>query len=387
MKRGLCLVAVVMLACNEAPAKTETTAKPEAAKMDAPAPANVVRLKRVEIIDRHGFEKPMRAASLLIPSDWVMQDQVQWATKPGALEIVSMTFQARSPDGRYGLDLLPNYSWGWADHPQMQQSMIMTAQSGGTPASPPLQSQDFLTKMAIPNVRRGAKVLGIDKIPNVDEALDKQLGPQRQAAAAVGMPYNVRVEHSRARLQYDDNGKQVEEWLTAAIYNSAYENGMGFGTSFLSNAQYVFAFRAPAGELLGRDKLFQMILSTLAVDPTWQYKVNEANGKIQQINAKGAADRAKIRRDAQEDINRTITEGYDSRQRSQDRAHENFTDYIRGVQRYQDPSSGEQMKLTSGYNHVWSSGNGEYVFTDTANWNPAQTFKGNWTELKAVSNP
>ena len=38
------------------------------------------------------------------------------------------------------------------------------------------------------------------------------------------------------------------------------------------------------------------------------------------------------------DINRTITEGYESRQRSQDRNVENFTDYIRGVQRYQDPT-------------------------------------------------
>ncbi len=375
---------VVMLACNDAPAKPrEETVVAAKAVEPSPPPGSYVRLKRAEIIDRHGFEKPMRAASLLVPSDWTMQDQVQWATQPGATSIVQVTFRAASADGRYGLELFPVYTWGWSDNPMMQQTMQMAAQNGGTPAMPPMSAKEFLTKVAVPNVRQGAKVVAVDKIPGVDQALDQQVKMQMQAARQVGYPMNLRAEHARALVRHG----QTEEWLTAAIYTTTTDYGMGMGTSYVSVAQYVFAFKAPAGELTAKDALFQMILSTVAVDPQWQARVNQVNLNIQRANAKGAADRAKIIADTNAEVNRTITEGYEARQRSQDRNHENFTDYIRGVQRYQDPASGEQMKLTSGYSHVWSSGNGEYVFTDSATFRPAQVLDGTWTELKAINNP
>ncbi len=390
MRTPMWMVAVTLLACSEAPATSRAGSSPGAdgrlvaAKPDvSPAPGSYVRLKRVEVIDRHGFEKPMRAASLLIPSDWTMQDQVQWATQPGAVSIVQVTFRAASADGRYGLELFPVYSWGWSDDPMMQQTMQMAAQNGGAPAMPPMPAGEFLTKLAVPNLRPGSTVLGLDKVPGVDEALQQQVKMQVQAAQQVGYPMSLRAEHARARLRHGS----AEEWLTAAVYTTTNDFGLGMGKSYVSVAQYIFAFKAPVGELAEKDKLFQMILSTVAVDWQWQARVNQVSQNIQRTNAKGAADRAKIIADANAEVSRTITEGYEARQRSQDRNHENFTDYIRDVQRYQDPSTGEQMKLTSGYDHVWSSGNGEYVFTDSAGFRPGQVFDGTWTELKTVKNP
>src|SRR5579884_1523918 len=37
-----------------------------------------LRLKRVELVDPHGFERPIPALSLLIPSDWTFAGQVVW---------------------------------------------------------------------------------------------------------------------------------------------------------------------------------------------------------------------------------------------------------------------------------------------------------------------
>jgi hypothetical protein len=42
-----------------------------------------LRLKRAEIIDKHGFEKPMPAMSMLIPTDWTFEGEVRFAQKVG----------------------------------------------------------------------------------------------------------------------------------------------------------------------------------------------------------------------------------------------------------------------------------------------------------------
>ena len=42
-----------------------------------------LRLRRVEFVDKRGFEKPMPAMSLLVPADWSFDGQVHYAQKIG----------------------------------------------------------------------------------------------------------------------------------------------------------------------------------------------------------------------------------------------------------------------------------------------------------------
>lgn len=72
-----------------------------------------LRMKRVEIVDRHGFEKPMTAMSLLVPSDWKFDGEVRFAQRVGNPEdLVRLAFRTSSPDGRLAIEMFPG--WGWA---------------------------------------------------------------------------------------------------------------------------------------------------------------------------------------------------------------------------------------------------------------------------------
>ena len=61
---------------------------------------------------------------------------------------------------------------------------------------------------------------------------------------------------------------------------------------------------------------------------------------------------------------------WEQRQRVNDKISQNFSDYIRGVDRYNDPFSGKEVELPSGYGTAWANNLGEYVVTDSPGYNP-----------------
>jgi hypothetical protein len=63
-----------------------------------------------------------------------------------------------------------------------------------------------------------------------------------------------------------------------------------------------------------------------------------------------------------------------------DRINQQFSDYMRGVDRYSDGES--QIQLPSGYSSAWVNDKGEYILTDTEGWNPGTEFMGNWKQLE-----
>ncbi len=61
---------------------------------------------------------------------------------------------------------------------------------------------------------------------------------------------------------------------------------------------------------------------------------------------------------------------WERRQEVKDRIVQNFSDNIRGVERYNDPHSGNEVELPSGYGNAWSNNLGEYIVTDSPSYNP-----------------
>jgi hypothetical protein len=357
-----------------------------------------LRLKRVEIVDRHGFEKPMPAMSMLIPTDWSFDGQVRYAQKVGdPADLVRLAFRTASPDGRLAIEMLPGWSWAWADDPMMRQAMqnqnAMTAQLGGARAElgPPMSARDFLTRVAVPRLRPGAKVLGVEPIPDLDAALQGQVKQAHAMAASAGVQMRLRADHARARLQLPPGKAPGEEWLTAVVFTRATampsmnpSGQMGQSAIYQCAAEQLFAMRAPPGELPAHEKLFRTVLSTVRLDPAWQGRVSQVQANISAANTQGARDRSKIIAQSAEDTRRIIREGYENRQRSEDRNSERWSDAMRGVQNFRNPTTGEDVKLSNQYAHAWVSGNGEYVMSDTAGFNPGQVLQGNWTELQPV---
>ena len=357
-----------------------------------------LRLKRVQIIDQHGFEKPMPAMSMLVPTDWSFDGQIRYAQKIGdPADLVHFAFRAASPDGRLAIEMFPGWSWSWADDPMMRQAMesqnAMSARMGGaqTEVGPPMSARDFLGRVAVRRLRPGAKLLGIEPIPDLDQPLQAQVKQAQALAAQAGVQMRLKADQARARIQLTQGKSPAEEWLTAVVSVRATAmpsmnpgtGQMGQSAMYQSTADQLYALRAPPGELPAHEKLFRTVLSTVRVDPTWQARVTQVQANMSASNVQSARDRSKIIAQSAEEQRRAIREGYENRQRSEARNAERWSDAMRGVQNFHDPRTGEDVKLSNQYAHAWVSGNGEYVMSDSST-NPGQVLQGNWTELQPV---
>ena len=294
--------------------------------------------------------------------------------------------------------MFPGWSWAWADDPMMRQAMqsqnAMTARMGGaqTELGPPMSARDFLGRVAVPRLRPGAKVLGVEPIPDLDQPLQAQVKQAQSLAAQAGVQMRLKADHARARIQLAQGKEPAEEWLTAVVITRATAmpsmntatGQMAQSAMYQTSADQLFALRAPPGELPAHEKLFRTVLSTVRVDPAWQGRVTQVQANMSAANVQGARDRSRIIAQSAEDTRRAIREGYENRQRSEDRNSERWSDAMRGVQNFHDPRTGEDVKLSNQYAHAWASGNGEYVMSDSAGFNPGQVLQGNWTELQPV---
>jgi hypothetical protein len=58
-----------------------------------------------------------------------------------------------------------------------------------------------------------------------------------------------------------------------------------------------------------------------------------------------------------------------------------FSQAIRGVDEYYDPSEGQGIELPGGHDHAWSNGIGEYILTNDANF-PNVGANPNWEPME-----
>ena len=363
------------------------------------ADPSYLRLKRAEVVDQHGFEKPLPAMSVLIPVDWTFQGEVKLAQRIGdPADLVKLVFRTTSPDGRLAIELLPSWNWSWVDDPMMRQAIqnqsAMAAQLGRAPTQmmPPMTARDFLSKVAVPKLRPGAKLLGIEPIPDLDPALQSQVKQAQALASQAGLQTRLRADEARARIQLPAGKAPAEEWITAVVITHATamptltpgSGQMRQSATYQSSADSIYALRAPPGELPAHEKLFRTVISTVRVDPAWQARVTQVQASMSASNVQSAQDRSKIIAQSAEAQRRSIQGAYEAHQKAEDKSAERFSDAMRGLQTYRNPVTGEDVKLSYQYGHAWASGHGEYVMSDTPGFKPGDVLQGHWTELQPV---
>ena len=363
------------------------------------ADPSYLRLKRAEVVDQHGFEKPLPAMSVLIPVDWTFQGEVKLAQRIGdPADLVKLVFRTTSPDGRLAIELLPSWNWSWVDDPMMRQAIqnqsAMAAQLGRAPTQmmPPMTARDFLSKVAVPKLRPGAKLLGIEPIPDLDPALQSQVKQAQALASQAGLQTRLRADEARARIQLPAGKAPAEEWITAVVITHATamptltpgSGQMRQSAMHQSSAESIYALRAPPGELPTHEKLFRTVEITVRVNPAWQARVTQVQASMSASNVQSAQDRSKIIAQSAEAQRRSIQGAYEAHQKAEDKSAERFSDAMRGLQTYRNPVTGEDVKLSNQYGHAWASGNGEYVMSDTPGFKPGDVLQGHWTELQPV---
>jgi hypothetical protein len=379
-----------------------------AAQGDAPGAGSVVRaaaaapagsyfrLRLVKVMDEHGFDRPVEAFRFLVPADWQVEGGVRWTGDIGCpYNIVEAAIRATSPDGGTGIEAFPTHTWAWNDDAMSRQVLAQGQAATGAKScemSPPLGAADYLKKVIVPGYRRSAEgltVMAEEPLADMVRAYDSAVRPQ---IVAMGHGIDFRVDAARVRVAYTAGGRALEEWFAGAVQQiitpapsyAALMNGQMIydAHQFSVTATYLYSTWAARGELESKAKLFASIVASIRIDPAWQGAVEKVITNIGNAQIRGAAERSRIWSEASREISDIQRRGYEERQAVQDRLAERWSETIRGVDTYIDPRTQERVELSGGYGEAWTNNRGEYILSDSPNFNPSVELKEDWTRLE-----
>lgn len=321
-----------------------------------------VELVRAAVVDRAGFERPLTAATLLVPSGWQTQGGVVWELNTSGCGKNNPHFNwaAVAPDGVGMVSLLPSETWTGTNLPYASANC------------PNVRTTDVreIVLSYIQRYRPGARLLEYNDRPDIAEKYRKELPPP--PPSGYGSEIRSWTGAGMARVSYEVQGRPVEEYVGAAIlFMSLRSAGVMPGQTMEQLTVSVlggFGVRMPQGRL--DMKLVEAIRRSGEPNGEWSARMAQHHSKIASINAKGAAQRSKIISQTNNEISQMRQDSWKRQQESQDRMHREFSEAIRGVETYDDPYNGGTVELDNTYDQAWQLNNGDYVLTNDPSFNP-----------------
>ncbi len=322
----------------------------------------------------------MEAFRLLIPKGWQAQGSITWSANP-ALPTQSR-FRFHDPDSQSELNIFPSQSYFWTDNQVFLRTNPPGSLRFGTLVARPIEMKTSFVRIIIPNFRSGVSKLRIVEQKNVPELA--QLAQGQPAPGVI-----ARAEGGKVRIEYQEKGRLMEEEIYAAVSQFiTRQPGSFLSPDYSINywyIDYIFSFKAEKGKLDDQSKLFQTMIYSLKVAPQYFAKVVNvkemlAQMAIQRIHATGRI--GEIIAQAGSDIRADQQQAWEQRQQVQERIAQNFSDYVRGVERFHDPLAGKEVELPAGYGHAWANNLGEYIVSDSPSYNPNIGSSHHWELLK-----
>lgn len=342
-------------------------------------PAGTLRVQPIEIIDQQGFEKPMLAATMMLPAGWQHQSGIVWTPGQRCGVPLYTRVSARSPDGLGAIELSATEGWSGNNLGQPPND--------GCPAGTHTTVEQYL-RAWVQKHRPGAQWLDYRVRPERSK-------PGTTQAFPTGGGFRDWTETGQALIGYTLNGPQggraVRETLAVGIRFQASQFPMvNRAPMQLFNAQTmgVLSWRAPEGQLDFRH--FDALWQTLKPAEEWAARVRAGLQKIADDNARTQAEisriqgemaretqwhmqrRAQIRAQTREEVAGIYSGIARSRSESSDRMHRESVRVIREVEHYRVPggSGTGVVELPNHYRHAWRMRDGTYVLTDSPNFDP-----------------
>lgn len=338
-----------------------------------------LRLKRVSYVDRQGIGT--EAFSFLAPADWQLRGGVVWTLRSPAMP-ATVAFTVTSPDGACQLEAFPTGLYFWTNNPMVLQNFPPGSSYLGSEVRPPLGPVQTLQQIIIPAHRRGVAGMRVVEAKVLPE-LARQLGAGQHAppggrSGALG---------GKVRVQYQLGQRAFEEEFLCVVETTAVGMPSLYGTIVNVNwlPSYVFSFKAPAGRLEAARPIFALMVRTFRINPRWFNKYSQlinilVQNKIRQIN--NIARVSRIISQTNDEISDMVMSSWRRRNAVYDRLADQFSQTIRGVDEYYDPTAQQRVELPNGYQRAWTNGQGEYVLTDNPTFNPNVGSNQNWTALR-----
>jgi len=350
-------------------------ATPTLAQVPVASAVPPLHVQRVEFIDRQGFEKPMLAATMMVPAGWRTQSAVQWQIGSQCAPGQHLRLQAASPDGASMLELLPGEAWGRSNFGPVSDC----PQAGWADVRAYLEAW-------VQRHRPGARWLDFRARPDRSQPELKSTMP--------GNEMRMSFEGGQALIGYSAGGRELRETLATVVVVTHHSlAGVQPGTALQSitgRSLGVLALRVPDGQLDFRR--FDALWSTLRSDPAWSERIRRGNAQmaaenqatqaaIGQIQAQTSretlaamARRGEIAAQSRAEVAAIHNGTWQAGQASQDRRHTEAVRAVREVEAYRDPRAGNAvLELPGHYRHAWQLRDGSYVLTDDARFDPART--------------
>ena len=361
-----------------------------AAKGQAPATkpaAAPIVMKQHVLLDRGMGD--MKSHTILAPDGWKVEGGASWPPPDQFKVLPSQNVKVIARDGRT-VHIGPSIgAVDFQPSPYAQQQLGVQrppelSASGGNLVLYLPDSLDAWKTFALEKAFKlsfpKASNMRIDKvavIPELTAILKRQLEPIRQMAAqndrqmqALGMPQQSfsDCQFLAATCFYEDEGKK---WEHVLVFGTAhFGSDTHLGRQVYWSIEPSVSYRAEAGQLETNMPLLLSIANSLRPTAEWAKMKLDHNAKMNQISAKGAADRAQIIANSNREISRMINDGYKARPESQDRTHTSFIKAIREVEDYAVPGSDTKVQLPHYYDHVYTNGNGDFIMTNDSTFNP-----------------
>ena len=339
---------------------------------------STTKYRTVSFTDSQGIGT--KAFSMLVPDGWQSSGNVQWVLDNPAMPAFG-SFRAWNPNGAEEYNYFANQAYFWSDNPMINQTFPTGSHYFGAEVKQPVSPTEALRQIVFPMYRTDAK----NVVVKVEQQLP-ELSNLVQTGTDAATGTSTSASGGKIRVEYTLNGVAMEEEMYCLIqtmnipiptYTGTYQNTNWYLT-------YLQSFRAEKGQLDSQTKLFQTISYSAKTDPNWLNKYEQVvnyliQQQIQQIQSLG-----QLSSIISQTSNEISDANYDSWQRTQiinDQIATDFSNYIRGVQTYNNPLDGSTVDLPSGYNYAWGNSLGEYVLSDSASFNPNIDSNLSWEQL------
>ncbi len=341
-------------------------ANPAAPKNAGPAPAQQAPSTRLNVLDSTFHCK---AGTVLAPQGWTTTGGVTVDVSGGAAQVnTNLTIKDPISQKQVEYFTLRPFTWNQNGGIGVPGLCFIPNQKGaiqgGFEVQPMvLDPQAFVQQYVLPRFRQGTqlKIVAVKMLPFGAKGMS-------EADKATFKAMGCRSSAGRVRVEYVLQGQAIEEdfyvELTECTLNSGGNNAVTFGTS------NIYAVRSAKGQLDADTNSLVAVAESFQFDPAFKADLDQARqiGLQTQANTQNAVmERSKITRDSQNYCAKLQTEAYQNRQMAQDRSNQHFSNYIRGVEQYNDPQRPNPVVLPAGYNNVWGNGTEQNILSNSPN--------------------
>lgn len=371
-------------------------------KGGTPAPAPSGRLVMSEHRLRDPGTRNMESHRVLAPKGWTVKGGAWWPNQRYFNVLPSRDIKVSSPGGVQvhlapsilAKDVLPPPGSGVPRAPE-------GAADKGLPVIYLPESlaawKQWMATRGVPQTYPGAtqvRVHNVVVIPELTQLLRKQiewrramLAQQAQQDARNGMRSFIDAMALAFESTYTHEGQTWEELTVFGLSWEGFQsNLLGRYTTWSINPAVVY--RAPQGQLEAHLPLLIAIANSCRVTPQWGRMRAEHQAKMLGIARQGAEAASKAiaaRGRLLSDVNDIIHRGYQKRNAIQDSTQRKLVNSIHGTEDYVVPGGSTSVQLPNAYKNVYTNGQGEYLLTNDALFNPntdPATNGQQWTGMK-----